>query len=113
MELKLKILIVDDEPDMVSTLDELLTEEGHHVDSAYNSQDALERLETFTYDLILTDLSMPGIDGISLLKESKNRYPETEVIVITGYGTIDNAVEATKLGAFNYLIKPVMRYGGS
>lgn len=107
MELKLKILIVDDEPDMVSTLDELLTEEGHHVDSAYNSQDALERLETFTYDLILTDLSMPGIDGISLLKESKNRYPETEVIVITGYGTIDNAVEATKLGAFNYLIKPV------
>lgn len=103
----LRILVVDDEPDMVSTLSDLLTAEGNTVDVAYNGQEALASLEDQTYDLILTDLSMPSLDGVHLLKEAKNRQPETEVIIITGYGTINSAVEAMRQGAFNYLIKPV------
>lgn len=98
---------MDDEPDMVSTLSDLLTAEGNTVDVAYNGLEALASLEDQTYDLILTDLSMPGLDGVHLLKEAKTRQPETEVMIITGYGTINGAVEAMRQGAFNYLIKPV------
>ncbi|MBN2329434.1 MAG: sigma-54-dependent Fis family transcriptional regulator [Candidatus Omnitrophica bacterium] len=103
----LRILVVDDEPDMVSTLSDLLTAEGNTVDAAYNGQEALASLEDQTYDLILTDLSMPGLDGVHLLQEAKTLQPQTEVMIITGYGTINSAVDAMRFGAFNYLIKPV------
>lgn len=103
----LHILIVDDEPDMVATLNDLLAGDGHHVHTAHSGQDALERLEHRPFDLILTDLSMPGVNGVDLLKEAKTRQPNSEVIIITGYGTINSAVDAMRQGAFNYLIKPV------
>ncbi|MGC9330208.1 MAG: response regulator, partial [Candidatus Hinthialibacter sp.] len=90
----LRILVVDDEPDMVSTLSDLLTAEGNTVDVAYNGQEALASLEDQTYDLILTDLSMPGLDGVHLLQEAKTRQPHSEVMIITGYGTINSAVDA-------------------
>lgn len=103
----LRILVVDDEPDMVATLSDLLTGEGNTVDVAYNGRDALTTLEEREYDLVLTDLSMPGLDGVHLLKEAKSLQPGTEVMIVTGYGTINSAVEAMRQGAFNYLIKPV------
>ncbi len=106
-DFSLRILVVDDEPDMVSTLNDLLAGEGNRVDSAPDGSAAIHTLETETYDLILTDLSMDGIDGVELLREAKRRQPDIEVIIITGYGTINSAVEAMRLGALNYLIKPV------
>ncbi len=106
-DIGLKVLVVDDEPDMVSTLSDLLVGEGNTVDVAYNGQEALDTIERQPYDLILTDLSMPGLDGVHLLREAKSIQPDAEVMIITGYGTVDSAVEAMRCGAFNYLIKPV------
>jgi len=106
-DIELKILVVDDEPDMVTTLQELLKRDGNHVDVAYNSQEALNSLEKQEYDLILTDLSMPGMNGVELLKQAKTLHPEAEIMIITGYGTVNSAVEAIQHGALNYLIKPV------
>jgi DNA-binding NtrC family response regulator len=103
----LTVLVVDDEPDMVTTLHDLLIGEGHSVDTANSGQEALNKIDAKSYELILTDLSMPQMDGVALMKEAKQRQPDTEVMIVTGYGTINNAVEAMRLGAFHYLIKPV------
>ena len=102
-----RILVVDDEPDMVTTLQDLLTNDGHRVDVAYDGTEALNILGNREYEILLTDLSMPELDGVDLLRQTKQRYPDLQVIIITGYGTIDSAVKAMKSGAFNYLIKPV------
>ncbi|MBI1389662.1 MAG: response regulator [bacterium] len=102
-----RVLIVDDEPDMVSTLAQLVGGEGGEVEPAFSAHEALAACERDEFDVILSDLSMPGMSGVDLLREIKARTPATEVIIITGYGTIDGAVEAMRLGAFNYLIKPV------
>ncbi|MFB3787185.1 MAG: sigma-54-dependent transcriptional regulator [bacterium] len=106
-DLGLRVLVVDDEPDMVATLRDLLDGEGNTVDVAYSGMEAVATLEQRPFDVILTDLSMPGMDGVELLKEARIRQPGVEVIIITGYGTIGSAVEAMRLGAFNYMIKPV------
>ncbi|RJP18738.1 MAG: sigma-54-dependent Fis family transcriptional regulator [Candidatus Omnitrophota bacterium] len=106
-DISLRVLVVDDEPDMVTTLHDLLIGEGNHVDTAYNSAEALTLLEKKDFDLILTDLSMSGMNGVDLLKEVKTGHPDTEIMIITGYGTISSAVEAMRHGALNYLIKPV------
>ncbi len=103
----LRVLVVDDEPDMVATLRDLLGGEGNTVSVAYSGMEAVATLEQRPFDVILTDLSMPGMDGVELLKEARIRQPGVEVIIITGYGTIGSAVEAMRLGAFNYMIKPV------
>ena len=102
----LNILIVDDEPDMVSTLRDLLQNEGNVTDIAYNGDEAIHKIKEKSFDLILTDLSMPGMDGVQLVSEAKKIQPESEVMIITGYGTIPSAVEAMRQGAMNYLIKP-------
>lgn len=106
-EVGLRVLVVDDEPDMVATLRDLLGGEGNTVAVAYSGMEAVATLERRVFDVILTDLSMPGMDGVQLLKEAKIRQPGVEVIIITGYGSIGSAVEAMRLGAFNYMIKPV------
>lgn len=103
----LNILVVDDEPDMAATLHDLLAGEGHSVDTACSGFEALSRINEKNYELILTDLSMPQMDGMQLLKEAKQHQPETEVMIVTGYGTVNGAVEAMHLGACHYLIKPV------
>ncbi len=107
IEPELQILVVDDEPDMVTTISDLLSGDGNSVDVAYSGHEALSTLDRQSYDLILTDLSMPGMSGVELLKEAKSRHPDLEIMIITGYGTINSAIEAMKQGAFNYLIKPV------
>lgn len=101
-----RTLLVEDEPNMVRTLTKILERRGHRVNSAANGQEALRRLEESSYDLVITDLNMPVMNGIELLREMKARGLESAVIVLTGHGTIQSAVEALKLGAGDYLIKP-------
>lgn len=104
---RLRILVVDDEPDMAATFRELLAGDGDHVEIANTGTDALQRFESDKYDLLVTDFAMPGMNGLELMKEVKKNQPETDFIIITGYGTINSAVEAMRYGALNYLIKPV------
>ncbi|GIW43320.1 MAG: acetoacetate metabolism regulatory protein AtoC [Candidatus Binatia bacterium] len=101
-----RTLLVEDEPNMVRTLAKILERRGHRVDSASNGLEALRRLEAGSYDLVITDLNMPVMDGLQLLREMKARSLDAAVIVLTGHGTIQSAVEALKLGAGDYLIKP-------
>lgn len=101
------ILIVDDEPSIVQSLSGLLTDEGFEVTSAGNGYEALQQIESNTPDLVLLDIWMPGIDGLETLQEIKKNHPHTHVIMITGHGTIETAVQATKLGAFDFIEKPL------
>ncbi len=106
-ETKGRILIVDDEANARAALSEILREEGYETETAADGFKALGKIGSFSPDLILTDLKMPGLDGIGLLKESRAASPTTVVVVMTAFGTIDSAVEAIKAGAENYLTKPL------
>ncbi len=101
-----RILIVDDEASMLVTLSLLLRGEGFEVVGVGNLAEALRALERGTYDAIVTDLRMDGGDGVDVLRAAKRRSPTSEVIILTAYGSIGSAVEAVKLGAFDYLTKP-------
>jgi two-component system nitrogen regulation response regulator NtrX len=101
------ILIVDDEPSIVQSLSGLLMDEGFEVTAAENGYDALQHVESDSPDLVLLDIWMPGIDGLETLKEIKKHHPHIHVIMITGHGTIETAVQATKLGAFDFIEKPL------
>ncbi|HKK21647.1 MAG TPA: sigma-54 dependent transcriptional regulator, partial [candidate division Zixibacteria bacterium] len=100
------ILVVDDKDSMRNMLTETLTEEGHRVDSANSGQKALDLVRLKSYDVVLTDLKMPQIDGLQLLSEVKQLDAETSVILMTAFGTIEDAVAAMKLGAFDFITKP-------
>jgi DNA-binding NtrC family response regulator len=101
------VLIVDDEAVSLKTLVRILEKEGYRTEAALNGQQALELLDTRSFDLVLTDLVMDPLDGMAVLTEAKKINPETEVIVITGYASVESAIEATKKGAFHYLQKPI------
>lgn len=101
-----KILLVDDEKVFTDNMSKLLTTRGYRVTSVYNGEDAVEALQKERFDVILLDLKMPGMDGISTLKELKKLELFTETLVLTGHGSIDSAIEAMKLGAYDYLTKP-------
>ncbi len=105
-EFKGKILVVEDEPIKRSILEEELREAGYVVVAAANPLEAETFLEKAQFDIILTDLCMPGMDGISFLKEVKENNYEQPVLVMTAFGTVETAVEAMKLGAFDFLQKP-------
>ena len=100
------ILITEDDEKMRNGLVELLKGEGYNVDSAQNGQKGLEMIKDKYYDLVLTDLIMPVMGGMELLRNIKQIKPGTSVIFITGFGTIENAVEAIKVGASEYITKP-------
>jgi DNA-binding NtrC family response regulator len=106
-EPKGRILIVDDEANARAALSEILREEGYETETAADGFKALGKLGSFSPDLVLTDLKMPGLDGIGLLQEARGASPTTVVVVMTAFGTIDSAVQAIKLGAENYLTKPL------
>ncbi len=101
------ILIVDDEPSILQSLDGLLSDEGFEVMTAANGYEALKVIDTESPDLVLLDIWMPGIDGIETLKEIKKNNPFIQVVIISGHGTIETAVRATKLGAFDLIEKPL------
>ncbi len=100
-----KILIVDDEPEYRKVIGIILKDQNYYTDTAANASEALEKLKKESFDLVLTDLIMGSVDGIQLLEKIRKDYSDIEVIIITGYGTIKNAVEAIKKGAFSYFIK--------
>ena len=101
-----KIMLVDDEKDFVEMLSLRLKENEENVIAAYNGQECLDTLEKTMVDVIILDVKMPGMDGIETLKQIKKRHPLVEVILLTGHGTIQSAVEGMKLGAFDFLLKP-------
>ena len=100
------ILIVDDEKNYPLILSAVLEEEGFETLTATNGQNALKLLEQADVDLVLTDMKMPGMDGIALLEHIKTRDPELPVIMMTAHGTVDKAVEAMQKGAYSYILKP-------
>jgi DNA-binding NtrC family response regulator len=101
-----RILLVDDEKDFVEMLGLRLQEVGEHVTPAYSGRECLKILEEKEIDVVILDILMPGMDGIATLKEIKRRFPLIEVIMLTGHGTTESAVEGMKRGAFDYLLKP-------
>lgn len=106
MVYKTKILIVDDEEDILLTMRALLKRAGYSVSVATNGQEALELLQRQPYALVITDLRMPWMSGEQLLEQIKDRYPRTAVVVLTGHGTVESAVQAMKKGAEDYITKP-------
>src|SRR5512146_2108211 len=102
-----RILLVDDEPNILMTVQEILVQEGYDVDAEPNGLSALKALQHSTYDLVLTDLKMDGMDGLALLEEVRKHSPQTVTVMMTGYGSVDSATEAVRLGAYEYLLKPV------
>lgn len=100
------IMIVDDEKDFVEMLGLRLKEKGENVMAAYNGNECLKALETTDVDVIILDVKMPGMNGIDTLREIKKRQPLVEVIMLTGHGTIQTAIDGMKIGAFDFLLKP-------
>jgi DNA-binding response OmpR family regulator len=100
------ILLVEDELSVGKGIQMVLTEDGYSVDLAMTGLDALTEFTKKEFDLMVADLRLPDIDGMDVIKQVKGRSPEVEVIVITGYSTVSSAVNAMKLGAFDYLPKP-------
>ena len=101
-----KVLIIDDENIVRVSCERTLSPEGYEVRLAQNGLDGLKILEQENFDIVLTDLKMPDMDGIEILRKVKEGWPSTEVIIITGYQTVDTAVKAIKFGAYNYIEKP-------
>lgn len=102
-----RVLVVDDEPMIVSLLSTILREKGWDVTEARSGTDGIDQLDRAPFDVILTDLVMPGDSGIDLLRAAKEIHPDVEVILMTGYATADTAIEAMRNGAFHYIMKPL------
>ena len=106
MEATAKLLIIDDERIALRNLEHVMQKEGYEVTATQSGPNALKLLEDQPFDIVLTDLRMEKVDGMQILKKSRELYPDTEVIMITGYATLDSAVESMKHGAFYYIAKP-------
>lgn len=101
-----RILIIDDEKKLCTVIVSALRDEGHEADSAYSGEEGLTKVRSAPFDIVVTDLRMPGMDGLDVLREVKKADPFSEVIMMTAYASADTAVSAMKEGAFDYLIKP-------
>ena len=102
-----RVLLVDDEEEFVSALSERLTLRGIEVDSALNGEEALARLVEKDFEVVILDVMMPGLGGLEVLRQIKLIHPNTQVILLTGHGSTREGIEGMRLGAFDYLIKPV------
>ena len=101
-----KVLLVDDEVVFTTNMGKLLTNRGYKVTAANSGDAAIQALEKEHFDVVVLDLKMPGMDGLATLKEIKKLGLFTETLILTGHGSIDTALEAIKLGAYDYLTKP-------
>jgi DNA-binding NtrC family response regulator len=101
-----KILIVDDEKVTMKNLEHVMKKEGYEVVGTESGQNALKLLDEYQFDVVLTDLRMEKVDGIQILKRCRELYPDTEVVIITGYATLESAIHTMKQGAFYYIAKP-------
>ncbi len=104
---KTKVLLVDDEQEFTSALSERLELRGYSVHVADNGEEALEAIETDTPHIVVLDLKMPGLDGIEVLKRIKESFPQVAILLLTGYGSIEEGRKGMKLGAYDYLMKPI------
>ena len=104
---QIKILLVDDEKEFVETLADRIKLRDHKADVALNGEQALKKLDDQIPDVVVLDLKMPGIDGMEVLRRIRKAYPKVQVIMLTGHGSEKHEDEARKLGAFEYLQKPV------
>jgi len=102
-----RILVVDDEENTRIGLSKLLSQEGFQVESAANGNDALEILGQHKFNLVISDINMPDMNGLVFLRELSRKFPSTNVIMITAYGGVESYLEAMNLGAYEYLHKPV------
>jgi DNA-binding NtrC family response regulator len=103
---KLRILILDDEPIVCKRLKPAFQKIGYEVEAFTDSASALARLKETTFDIVITDLKMEGVDGMQILTEAKKAATETHVIIITGFATLDTAKESYRKGAFDFVAKP-------
>lgn len=103
-----KLLIVEDEDTLCESLKRVFTKEGYETDIADSAEAAFDLLKDKTYDLIITDIILPGISGIELLSRYKKQNPEQKVVIMTAYASMETAVEALKAGACDFIIKPIM-----
>ena len=101
-----RILIVDDEKEFVQTLAERLSIRNYNVNTAFNGEDAVEKIKKYNFDVVILDVAMPGMSGIDVLGEIKKIKPLTAVIMLTGQATVEAAIEGMKLGADDFLQKP-------
>lgn len=102
------LLVVDDDRNICEAMADYLRSLGHRTETALSCRDALERIKEFKFEIVICDVNLPDQDGFHLLEWVRANAPDTEVILLTGYGTIESAVEAIRLGAFDYLTKPVI-----
>lgn len=107
MNTKETLLIVDDEPNTLEGLKEIMTQEGYHVLTALSAEDGLKQLNNDDVDLLITDLMLPGMDGMEFARTVLHDYTGIQVVIITAFGTVKSAVEALKEGIYNYITKPV------
>src|SRR6476619_1264254 len=105
---KARVLILDEDRIILQSLSQFLRREGYEVKTTDRADDALAQLEGSQFELLLADINLPGLKSGEFLREVRRRFPHVVVIVITGYGSIEGAVEATKIGAFEYLTKPIV-----
>ena len=107
MNAKLQVLVIDDDAVVGRSFDRVLSDKGYEVSTALSGEEALETLENSEFDVVFTDIKMPGMDGLEVTERIKARCPWTPVVVITGYGTEDNEVKASVLGASGFVRKPL------
>lgn len=103
---KLRIMVLDDEPIVCKRLKPALEKLGYEVDAFTQSPEAMHQIQRIGYDIIITDLKMKEIDGMQVLSEAKKRHPGTEVIVITGFATMETAKQSLQMGVFDFIAKP-------
>ena len=108
MDDKIRVLVVDDEEVVRLGYRRVLSTDGFRVMAAGNGAEALDLMAGDRFDVVLLDLRMPGMDGLDVLRAIKERWPESEVVVVTGYPSIETAKEAVKLGAYDYIAKPAV-----
>ncbi|MBI2876189.1 MAG: sigma-54-dependent Fis family transcriptional regulator, partial [Candidatus Tectomicrobia bacterium] len=107
----IQILVIDDEAEMRRLLGKVLSKEGYAVQTSLSGTDALKRVERTPFDIVVTDLKMRGMDGIEVLRTIKRTSPETTVVLMTAFGSIDSAIQAMKEGAYHYITKPFKMEG--
>jgi DNA-binding NtrC family response regulator len=107
MKTKPQVLVIDDDAVVGRSFDRVLSDKGYEVSTALNGEEALKDMEDTDYDVVFTDIKMPGIDGIEVAERIKERCPWTPVVVITGYGTTENEAKASVLGVSGFIRKPL------
>ncbi len=106
MDKQLRVLVVDDEPKICHLIEEMLAQEGYMVDISFSGTDALQMIKIYNYHLLITDLDMPGIDGLELIQKVKKQNSEIRAIMVTGNTTVDHATWSLRYGIDNYVKKP-------